>query len=169
MRRVVAFAGFLLTLALAPVFAQAARADTTVAFQAQFKESFGIAASKPCDHFLCGTGTVMEFGDATTTVDLTSFTPPIEGTNCGLATADQTIRLVRDGSTLQLEISGTVCFPGNTFEAAMGNGDPFHAEATFTVKLGTGIFDGAKGSGTNESTGAGDQAHDAFSGTLTFP
>jgi hypothetical protein len=36
-RKVVALAGFVLTFALAPVFAQAARADTTVAFQAQFK------------------------------------------------------------------------------------------------------------------------------------
>jgi hypothetical protein len=169
MRRAVAFACFVLAFAVAPVFAQAARAETTVAFQAQFKESFGIAASKPCDHFVCGTGTVVGFGDATTFFDLTSFTPPIEGTNCGLFTGDQTITLVRDGSTLQLEISGTVCFPGNTFDAAMGNGDPLHGEATFTVKLGTGIFDGAKGGGTNESKGAGDQAHDTFSGTLTFP
>jgi hypothetical protein len=169
MRRVVALASFLLTFALAPVFAPTARAETTVAFQAEFKESFGIAASKPCDHFVCGTGTVVGFGDATTFFDLTSFTPPIEGTNCGLFGGDQTITLVRDGSTLRLAISGTVCFPGNTFEAAMGNGDPLHGEATFTVTLGTGIFDGAKGSGTNESMGAGDQAHDTFSGTLTFP
>jgi hypothetical protein len=149
-------------------FTQAARAETTVAFQAQFKESVGIAASKPCDHFVCGTGTVVGFGDATTFADLTGFTPPIEGTNCGLATADQTITLVTDGSTLLLEISGTVCFPGNTFEAAPA-GEPLHVEATFTVKLGTGIFDGATGGGTNESKGSGDQAHDTFSGTLTFP
>jgi hypothetical protein len=169
MRKVVALAGFVLTFALVPVLAQAARAETTVAFQATLKESFGIAASKPCDHFVCGTGTVVGFGDATTFFDLTSFTPPIEGTNCGLFTGDQTITLISDGSTLQLEISGTVCFPGNTFEAAMGNGDPLHGEATFTVKLGTGIFDGATGGGTNESRGAGDQAHDTFSGTLTFP
>jgi hypothetical protein len=170
MRRVVALAGFVLTLAVAPVlFAQAARAETTVAFQAKFKESFGIAASKPCDHFVCGTGTVVGFGEATAFFDLTSFTPPIEGTNCGLFTGDQTITLVGDGSTLLLEISGTVCFPGNTFEASMGNGDPLRGEATFTIKLGTGVFDGATGGGTNESMGAGDQAHDTFSGTLTLP
>jgi hypothetical protein len=167
--RVVAFVGFVLTFALVPVFAQAARAETTVAFQAQFKESFGIAASKPCDHFVCGTGTMVGFGDATTIFDLTSFTPPIEGTNCGLFTGDQTITLVGEGSTLLLEISGTVCFPGNTFEANMGNGDPIRGEATFTVKLGTGIFDGATGGGTNESKGSGDQGHDTFSGTLTLP
>jgi hypothetical protein len=102
---------------------------------------------------------VVGFGDATTFADLTSFTPPIEGTNCGLLTGDQTITLVRDARTLLLEIIGTVCFPCNTFEAAPA-GEPLHVEATFTVKLGTGIFDGAKGGGTNESTGAGDQAHD---------
>jgi hypothetical protein len=167
MRKVVALAGFVLTFALAPVFAQAAGAETTVAFQAQFKESVGIAASKPCDHFSCGTGTVVGFGDATTFADVTSFTPPTEGTNCGLATADQTITLVRDSSTLQLEISGTVCFPGNTFEADPA-GEPLRVDATFTVKLGTGIFEGATGGGTNETKGSGDQAHDTFSGTLTF-
>jgi hypothetical protein len=170
MRRAVAIAGIaMLVLALAPVLAPAAGAETTVAFQAQFKESYGIAASKPCDHFVCGTGTVVGFGDATTIADLTSFSPPIEGQNCGLFTADQTITLVGDGSTLQLEISGTVCFPGDTFDAAMGNGEPLHVEATFTVLLGTGIFQGAKGGGTNESKGAGDQAHDTFSGTLRLP
>jgi hypothetical protein len=73
---------------------------------------------------------VVGFEDATTFFDLTSFTPPIEGTNCGLFTGDQTITLIRDGSTLQLHVSGTVCFPGNTFEANMGNGDPLHGEAT---------------------------------------
>jgi hypothetical protein len=168
MRRVVAFAGWVLTFALTPVFAQAARAETTVAFQARFKESSGIAASKPCDHFACGTGTVVGFGDATTFADVTSFTPPIDDTNCGLVTADQTITLVGDGSTLLLEISGIVCFPGDTFEN-MGNGEPLQVEATFTIKLGTGVFQGAKGSGINEAKAAGDSAHDIFSGTLTFP
>jgi hypothetical protein len=169
MRRVIALAGFALTLTLSQVFAQVARAETTVAFQAKFKESLGIAASKPCDHFVCGTGTVVGFGDATTFADVTSFIPPIEGTNCGLFTADQTITLVGDGSWLLLEISGIVCFPGNTFEANMGNGDPLQGEATFTIKLGTGVFQGAKGSGINESHGAGDSAHDTFSGILMLP
>jgi hypothetical protein len=169
MRRVVALAGFVLTWALCQVFAQVARAETTVAFRAEFKESFGIAASKPCDHFVCGTGTVVGFGDATTLVDVTSFTPPIEGTNCGLFTGDQSIMLVGDGSTLLLEISGRVCFPGNTFEASMGNGGPLSVEATFTIEFGTGVFQGAKGAGINEARSAGDASHDAFSGTLVLP
>jgi hypothetical protein len=169
MRKVLALAGLVLAFALGPMFAQAVGAETSVAFQATFKESLGIAASKPCDHFSCGTGTVIGFGDATTFVDLTSFIPPIEGTNCGQVTADQTITLVGDGSTLLLEISGIVCFPGNTFEANMGNGEPLEVEATFNIKLGTGVFQGAKGSGINEAKGAGDSAHDTFSGTLMLP
>jgi hypothetical protein len=56
----------------------------------------------------------------------------------------------------------------NTFKAEAA-GEPLDVEATFTVKLGTGIFDGATGGGTNESKGAGDQAHDTFSATLTLP
>jgi hypothetical protein len=40
--RVVGLAGFVLIFAVSPVFAQAARAETTVALHAKLKESFGI-------------------------------------------------------------------------------------------------------------------------------
>lgn len=169
MRRAVAFAGItVLVSALAPLLAPAAGAKTTVAFQAEFKFTVGIAASKPCAHFLCGEGTVVGFGDATSTVDLTSFIPPTEGTNCGLFITDETITLASDGSTLQLAESGTVCFPGSSFEVAVTNG-PYHSDGTFTVRHGTGAFQGAKGSGTVDARAGGDEQHETLSGTLTLP
>jgi hypothetical protein len=167
MRRAVAIAGItILVLALGPVLAPAAGAKTTVAFQAEFKYTFGMAASKPCAHFLCGEGTVAGFGDATSIVDVTSVSPIAE-TNCFLSTADETITLTSDGSTLRLENSLTVCFPGNSLQAPFAF--PFDADGTFTVRHGTGVFQGAKGSGTLHVTAAGDAAHSTFSGTLTLP
>jgi hypothetical protein len=152
------------------VVAWPAAAKTTVSFQAEFKEAFGRAHSKPCSHFLCGTGTVQGFGEATSTWDPTSF-EPIEGTNCALYTADRTITLVSDGSTLSLTEEGTVCFPGKSAEAVgalHSFGNPFEADATYTVTRGTGVFRGAKGSGTDHITTAGDAGHSQLSGTLTL-
>jgi hypothetical protein len=167
MRRAVAIAGItLLVLALGSVLAPAAGAKTTAAFQFTVKYTSGVPASKPCDHVQCGEGTVVGFGDATSTVDLTSVSGPVAGTSCFLATVDETITLTSDGSTLRLEENGTACFPGNSLRAPFPF--PFDADGTFTVRHGTGVFQGAKGSGTWECTNAaGDQQHCTFSGTLT--
>jgi hypothetical protein len=168
MRRIVALAGFVVTYTLAPVFAQAARAETSVAFQWTVKYTSGAPASKPCDHIQCGEGTVVGFGDATSTADLTSVSE-IPGTSCFLATVDETITLTSDGSTLRLEENGTACFPGNSLHAVPFP-FPFDAEGTFTVRHATGIFHGAKGSGIWECTmAAGDQQHCTYSGVLTLP
>jgi hypothetical protein len=149
-----------------------ATAKTTVSFSADFKETFGRANSKPCDHFLCGTGTVAGHGDATSVFDLTSFSP-IEGTSCGTLTAVRTITLSSDGSTLRLDEDGIVCFPGESSNAPGAQhsfGNPGEIDTTFTVKRGTGVFQGAKGSGTDSvNAAAGDNGHSSLSGTLTFP
>ena len=168
-RKAVAIAGItILVSALGPLLTQAARAETNVAFQWTVKYTSGVPASKPCDHFQCGKGTVVGFGDATSTVDLTSVSE-IPGTSCFPATVDETITLTRDGSTLRLEENGTACFPGNSLHAVPFP-FPFDAEGTFTVGHGTGVFQAATGSGTWECTMlAGDQQHCTYSGTLTLP
>jgi hypothetical protein len=105
--------------------------------------TFGVPASKPCDHFQCGEGTVLGFGDATSTFELTSVSGPITGTtNCFLLTAEETITLTSDGSTLRLEEPGTACLPGNSIQAPFPL--PVDAEGTFSVRHGTGVFQGAK-------------------------
>ena len=170
MRRAVAIAGItILISALGSMLVSAAGAKTAAAFQWTVKYTFGVPASRPCDHFQCGEGTVVGFGDATSTVELTSVSGPIGGTtNCFLVTADETITLTSDGSTLRLEEPGTGCLPGNSIKAPFPL--PVDAEGTFTVKHGSGVFQGAKGSGTFEcKMAAGDQQHCTFSGTLTLP
>jgi hypothetical protein len=168
MRRAVAIAGItILVLTLGPVLAPAAGAKTTVAFQFTVKYTSGVPASKPCGHGQCGEGAVVGFGDATSIADITSVSE-IPGTSCFLATVDETMTLTSDGSTLLLEETGTACFPGNSLHAVKF-AFPFDAEGTFTVRHGTGVFQGAKGSGTWECTMlAGDQQHCTYSGTLTL-
>jgi hypothetical protein len=157
-------------VALALMAALPAAAKTSVSFGAEFKETFGRANSKPCSHFLCGTGTVTGYGDATSVFDLTAFAP-IEGTNCATLSADRTITLTSDGSTLTLNEDGMVCFPGNSFFAPgtqQSFGNPGEIDTTFTVKRGTGVFQGAKGSGTDHVTASGDSGHSSLAGTLTL-
>jgi hypothetical protein len=149
-----------------------AGAATTSVFQASFKETFGRAHSKqPCEHFLCGTGTVAGYGAATSTFDITGFAP-IGDTNCADLSAVRTITLVSDGSTLELDEVGTVCFPGESSFAPGAQksfGNPGMIETTFTVSGGNGVFDGATGSGTDTDMPAGDAGHASLSGTLTLP
>ncbi len=169
MRRVMQV--FVMGLVAAAVFAAfPASAKTTVAFSAEFKETFGRASSKPCNHFLCGVGTVTGYGSATSAFDLIDFAP-IEGTNCADIEATRVITLVSDGSTLTLGEVGTVCFPGQSFftnGAQVSFGNPAEIEATWTVDRGTGVFRGAKGSGTDSARNGGDQGHSSLTGTLTL-
>jgi len=149
-----------------------AGAVTTSAFRASFKETFGRAHSKqPCEHFLCGTGTVAGYGAAMSTFDITDFAP-IGDTNCADLSAVRTITLASDGSTLELDEVGTVCFPGNSSFAPGAQksfGNPGKIETTFAVSGGSGVFDGATGSGTDSDMPAGDSGHASLSGTLTLP
>jgi hypothetical protein len=148
-----------------------AAASTTEPFHAEFKETFGRAASKPCDHFLCGTGTVEGYGKATSAFDLNDF-QPIEGSTCGAFTAVRVITLVADDSTLTLDETGQVCFPGNSSLAPgteVSNGLPALIDGLFVISDGTGVFAGATGAGTDHDRNAGDQGHATLDGTITIP
>jgi hypothetical protein len=81
----------------------------------------------------CGTGHLKGFGTVTTTLTFTSFAPG-PGPNCVTGTADRTVTLDADGSTLLLDVAGTICDQ--------------KISATFTVVGGSGIFAGAGGGGT---------------------
>jgi hypothetical protein len=167
-RRFLLVLATVLAMALWP--ATAVGASTTVSFEAEFKETFGRAASKECQHFLCGEGTVQGFGEATSTLDILRF-DPIEGTNCADITLARTITLA-DGSTLDLVEEGIVCFPGSSFFAPGAQksfGNPGEFEGTYTIKRGTGVFKGAKGTGSSSFVAAGDSGHSTLSGTITLP
>lgn len=167
-RRILLPLATVLAMALWP--AATAVATTTVSFEAEFKETFGRAASKECKHFLCGEGTVQGFGEATSILDIVRF-DPIEGTNCADITLARTITLA-DGSTLNLLEEGVVCFPGSSSfapGAEQSFGNPGEFEGTYTIKRGTGVFKGAKGTGSSRVIAAGDSGHSTLSGTITLP
>ena len=165
-------AGWLIGIVAASVVvASAASALAAESLHAGFKETFGRASSKPCEHFLCGTGTVQGFGAATSEYDITSF-EPIEGTSCADLTAVRVITLVGDGSTLTLDDTGVVCFPGasNTTPGSLVSfGNPGRFDGTFEVSGGTGVFEGASGSGTSLFRAAGDSGHASIDGTISLP
>ena len=158
-------------VAASVVVASAASALAAESLHAGFKETFGRAASKPCEHFLCGTGTVQGFGAATSEYDITGF-EPTEGTSCADLTAVRVITLVGDGSTLTLDDTGVVCFPGasnSTPGSLVSFGNPGRFEGTFEVSGGTGVFEGASGSGTSLFRAAGDSGHASLDGTISLP
>lgn len=96
-----------------------------------------------------GTGTVAGYGEATTGLTITSYTW-IPGTDCFAATATATIAFA-NGSTLTYEASGIWCPVGNSRDASgsvVSYGNPWTATGTFTITGGTGVFVGARGSGT---------------------
>jgi hypothetical protein len=158
-----------LTLTLAP----AASASTT-SFSATFKESFGRATAHPCpaDVFVCGSGNVASFGAATEEFFIAYFEPETAfETGCSPLTLVRTITLT-DGSILVTEETGTVCFPGVTFQtpgSLRSFGNPGFFTGTYEIVEGTGVFEGATGSGTSTFKAAGDAALSRLSGTITLP
>jgi hypothetical protein len=155
------------------IVAPPATAATTTSFSAEFRETFGRATAHTCspDAFLWGTGRVSGFGDATEVVVLTFFDPEAASeTGCSPLELTRTITLT-DGSTLVTEETGTVCFPGSSFGTAgsfVSFGNPASFEGTYTIVRGTGVFRGARGSGTSTFTNAGDAGHASLSGTITL-
>jgi hypothetical protein len=174
MKRFTVLATLAVVTASVFVAAPGATAQTTT-FQASFKEGFGRATAHPClaapgELLLCGTGTVVGFGEATSRTELVSFENFDPETSCADIELRRTITL-EDGSTLILLESGVICWPGNSTNApgAMKSfGNPFQFEGTFTIVGGTGVFEGATGTGTSEIRTAGDAGHSTLSGTITL-
>jgi hypothetical protein len=148
----------------------------TTQLNGQFTVHFGRGvgtsnAPCPADTF-CGTGRLVGFGQATETVEFTSF-EPIEGTSCFAITFIETIELANGSGTLVLPSEGTFCSPGSSADAPVPPqdfGHPATITASFTVDgaSSTGIFAGASGSGTKSASFAGDVATLTLSGSVTL-
>jgi hypothetical protein len=115
--------------ALVAAAAPTTGATTTQSFRAELHEADACAPGLD----LCGNGVVHGFGRASTTLAFTSFAPG-PGETCVTGTADRAIVLDRDGSTLRLEIAGTICRQ--------------KIDGTYEVVGGSGLFAGAAGGGT---------------------
>jgi hypothetical protein len=161
MRRLVGLV--LLTASLCAVSASPAAAQ---AFSASFDARVKKHDTPSCDATFClATGTT-SLGPAALAVDLVSFVPT------GRSTADvasEAVITLADGSTLTLEQTGVVRFPGNSTNAPgslKSFGNPFTYTAAWRVAGGTGRFAGAAGSGTSTLSGSGAVQRATFSGTI---
>ena len=141
------------------------------AFTVQFGRGLG-TSNAPCPaETFCGTGTLAGLGQATDTIEFTSF-EPIEGTSCSAVTFVETIELLDGTGTLVLPSEGTFCSPGGSDSTPVppqAYGHPHTVRASFTIDgaSSTGSFAGASGSGTKSIVLAGDVATIRLSGTIT--
>jgi hypothetical protein len=148
MKRTVCF----VVLAVVGLIAALPATAQTQSFKADLHDNLAC----PPGFDFCGKGLVHGFGTATTTLNFTGAVPGPG--DCLTATANRTITLDSDGSTLLVAIAGTICDQ--------------KLDASFTVTGGTGVFAGASGGGTLEGTATGvpvpsDTIH--LRGSITLP
>ena len=147
-------------LLLSPVLASQARAATTTSASMTLVEAI-VQSHSGCplqlDHFLCGHGQVIPYGQATETI--------VFGGGCGGGCDLRTITLAGGSLTLEETFSNPIC-PG----ACQPNPSaPFSGTLTDVVAGGTGEFSGAGGNFSGEVTTAGAVAVIKLSGTITLP
>ena len=153
------------------LFAPQAASAQTQPFEAHFKGTQTKKANA-CGNPLafCGSGSVEGFGAADYLLVPTSLPVP-QPNGCDRLTVRATITL-RDGTgTVTLDVTGQVCYPGNsgnTPGSLKSFGNPFTATGTFVISGGTGVFVGASGSGTAVLKGAGAHNSAQATGTITL-
>jgi hypothetical protein len=163
-------AGLVAALACA-VAAPSAGAQTTVPLNLDFGSHLGKKKSEQvCGLLACGTATLPGFGDAFWTLIPIADPAPTRG--CEPAQAFVRFELLGTGDQLFVDVDGQVCYPGNSNRAPgvlKSFGNPLRATGTFTISGGTGVFDGASGSGTATLFAAGARIRITATGTLTLP
>lgn len=173
MRRVVI--AFLVTMFCVGAPVATASASTTNfegTFSVQFPKGHP-ASNAPCppDAF-CGVGRVAGYGAATITILDESFSE-IPGSDCLAVTRTEEIDLRSGAGSLVLVSSGTFCRPGgsgNSHASPSSYGAPGKFTLSYTIDSAnsTGIFAGAKGSGSETMTVAGGIGVWRLSGTITL-
>ena len=116
---------------------------------------------------LCGSGSISGFGDATYSALPVSL-GPVAG-SCQALTALVFIDLSNGQGSLTLSVDGNLCYPGKSHDAPgvlHSFGNPARIDATYEVTDGTGVFEGAGGSGSATLRTAGAQNQLAISGVL---
>ena len=164
MRKVVLLAALAITglIAMAP----AAQAQTQP-FSASFKGNQRLKEPPCATGVLCGSGSINGFGDANYSALPVSL-GPVAG-SCQSLTALVFIDLSNGEGSLTLSADGDLCTPGKSGDAPGGLhsfGNPARIDATYEVTDGTGVFEGAEGSGSATLRTAGAQNQLALSGVL---
>jgi len=164
MRKSVLLAVLAITALIA--IAPAAEAQTQP-FSASFKGNQRLKEPPCATGLLCGSGSISGFGDATYSAVPVSL-GPVAG-SCQPLTALVFIDLSNGQGSLTLLVDGELCSPGNSQNAPgalRSFGNPVRIDATFEVTDGTGVFEGAGGSGSGTLRTAGAQNQLTLSGVL---
>jgi hypothetical protein len=152
-----------LSLTIAALAASAIPAAAATPFDASFSGKSG--GCEP-GYFRCAPGRVRGFGEARWNYGFDIVAQ--DSRSCYEVETRARIRLT-DGSQLDLEGKGQICFPGNSDNAPgsfVSNGNPFRARDHWKVVDGTGRFTGRTGSGTSDVHSAGSHADADYDGTL---
>jgi hypothetical protein len=120
---------------------------------------------------ICGAGTLQGLGAVQITIDDEEITP-IPNSDCFDDQRTETIDVLDGTGTIVLDLSGTVCAPGNSLNAPTSDtsfGHPFFFDLTSTVDGpdSTGAYRGATGSGTEQFQFAGATGVWMLAGTIT--
>ena len=164
MRKVVLLAALAITglIAMAP----AAQAQTQP-FSASFKGNQRLKEPPCAAGVLCGSGSISGFGDASYSALPVSL-GPLSG-SCQALTALVFIDLSNGQGSLTLLADGDLCYPGTSHDAPgvlHSFGNPASIDGTYEVTDGTGVFEGAGGSGSATLRTAGAQNQLTLSGVL---
>jgi hypothetical protein len=153
------------------VAAPSAGAQTTVPLDLTIESHLGKQKqAQECGLLLCGTTTLPGFGEASYTLIPIADPTPTRG--CEPVQAFVRFELLGTGDQLFVDVDGEVCYPGNSNRAPgslKSFGNPLRATGTFTISGGTGVFEGASGSGTATLFSAGARVRISATGTLTLP
>jgi hypothetical protein len=116
---------------------------------------------------LCGSGSISGFGDATYSAVPVSL-GPVAG-SCQPLTALVFVDLSNGQGSLTLLADGDLCWPGKSADAPgalQSFGNPVRIDGTYEVTDGTGVFEGAGGTGSATLRTAGAQNQLALSEVL---
>jgi hypothetical protein len=168
-----------LMVGLVVVVSLTAIAQTSAAttnFKATIKGEYsGASPESPCPTDptldICEVGTVSGFGKVS---QVFTFISAEEADGCVEITGDVLWTLISDPeSTFMTHEVYVQCTPGASADTP-GNrlhsfGNPVTAQGTFVISAGTGVFEGASGSGALFLAGAGDTLVIRYDGTITLP
>lgn len=135
----------------------------------QFQLFFGKSTAHPCvpGVFICGVGSIDGLGRATTTITLAGI-DDFDGT-CFTLRADEVITMADGSGTLTLAATGTFCAPSAS-AVRLDNGlesfgNPYAINLTYVASGGSGVFDGASGTGVVSGKVAGESGQNTVIGT----
>jgi hypothetical protein len=157
-----------------------AAGSTTLDFKATFKENYPkVGAPIECNGSgavspgCFGGGQIVGYGKAIESFTFLGLLDDPLPTGCiGRPYGTSTIELVDGRGTLETYEEYLDCIPGASQDAPghlISYGNPILTEGTYTITGGTGVFEGASGSGAIDISFAGSALMVSYDGVIVLP